>query len=444
MNPIELRDRTSPRNSKSQRGAALITVLMISALLLTAGGALILTTSLAGTNSVDATAEMQAYYGAEAGIQSTLNVLRGNVMPNPLFVSNPSGSVAPQNKSDFTKALTSSTSNLASDPTTAGFPKRLSRWLTYNYTPTGVAYPDRVAISAGYNPFSGIAYSVSVTDPDNTPLASQVPLRLIVTSTGYGPRGARKTLSMLITGNGLDISVPAALVLRGHDDAATDATIDLGNSNAKTYSGVDNAGVEATKPSLAVSGHDVTTVQAAYASRPGTVADPKFKVLELPNDPAPAGTTTVPTPWFLKTANDARAFLAEAETFATKHGVVVSSLNGAAGTAAAPQFTFVNGDCHLDSGAGLLIVTGTLTTSGNPSFTGLILVLGQGRVVKSGGGNGDTLGAMMIARFGSTGGFLDPTFQVSGGGNSTLQYDSTAYRNSVVLSGPAVLGVVEK
>jgi hypothetical protein len=432
-------------------------VLMISALLLTAGGALILTTSLAGTNTVDAAAEMQAYYGAEAGIQSTLNVMRGNVLPNPLFVANPAGTVAPQNRIDFTKALTASTSNLAGDPTTAGFPLRLSRWLTYNYTPSGGAYADRVGISNSYNPFGGIAYSVSISDPDNTPLATQIPLRLLVQSTGYGPRGARKQLSMLLSANVLDIDVPAALVLRGHDDATTNVNIDLGSSASKTYSGVDNAGLVATKPSLAISGHDVATVQAAYASKPGSVANPKFNVLDLPNDPAPAGTTKVPTPWFLQTADNARTFLAQAEALANscaapgtptcvKRGVVLSSLNGAAGTATTPQFTVVKGDCTLDGGAGLLIVTGTLYFNGaGPNFNGLILVLGAGKVSKTGGGNRNIYGGIMVARFGATGNFLDPTFEYLGGaGSSNLQYDSTADRSSVVMAGTKVLGIVEK
>ncbi len=442
------------RNRSGERGAALISMLLLSVLLLTAGGVLILTTSMSATNTVDAAAEMQAYYGAEAGLQATLNVMRGNVLPNPLFVTNPAGSVAPENRIDFTKALDPAKSNLAGDPTTNGFPSRLSRWISYNYTPTGSPYADRLGISPGYIPFTGVAYDVQLTDPDNTNLASAKPVRIIVRSTGYGPRGARKTLSMMLSANSLNIDVPAALVIRGHDDATTNVTINLGDSSAKTYSGIDNAGLQPAKPALAISGHDVTTVQAAYAAKPETVSDPKFNVLDLPNDPAPAGTTTVPTPWFLQTADNARAFLVEAETLAnscaapgtpcTKRGVVVNSLSGTAGTVAAPQFTIVKGDCHLDSGAGLLIVTGALITNGNPSFTGLILVLGQGTVLKSGGGSGDTLGAMMIARFGSTGGFLDPTFLVGGGGTSNLQYDSRNSQDAVIMAGSVVLGIAEK
>jgi hypothetical protein len=456
MNSIEPKSLTSQRRMRSERGAALITVLMMSALLLTAGGALILTTSLSGINTVDAAAEMQAYYGAEAGIQAALNVFRGNVLPYPLFVANPPGTVAPENRIDFGKALALSTSNLASDPTTAGFPKRLSRWLTYNYTPSGGAYADRVGISSAYNPFGGIAYSVMVTNADTTPLANQIPTRILVDSTGYGPRGARKHLSMLLGANVLDIDVPAALVIRGHDNASTPAIVDFGNSGAKTYSGVDNAGLVAAKPTLAVSGHDVTTVQTAYASKPGSIAAPQFNVLDLPNDPAPAGTTKVSTPWFLQTADNARAFLAQSEAMANscaapgspcpKRGVVLSSLNGSAGSLTVPQFTIVKGDCTLVSGSGLLIVTGTLYFNGpGPTFNGIILVLGAGRLLKSGGGNRDVYGSIMVARFGATGNFLEPTFDYNGGGGSSnLQYDSTADLNSVVMAGTKVLGIIEK
>ncbi|MGI8837448.1 MAG: hypothetical protein ACR2H4_12545 [Pyrinomonadaceae bacterium] len=446
---------------RTERGAALVMTLMLSALLLTAGGMLILTTTMTGLNTIDATAESQAYYGAEAGIQATLNVMRGAVLPNPLFVANPTGTVAPENRIDFTKALTLSSSNVAGDPTTAGSPKRLSRWLPYDYIPPTASLADRVGISNSYNPFSGIAYSVVVSDPDNTPLntvPAQLPLRMLVQSTGYGPRGARKQLSMLLSANALDIDVPAALVIRGSDSLSTNAYVDFGNG-AKTFSGIDNAGGPA-KPSLAVSGHDVTTVQGAYAAKPSAIKNPKLKVLELPNDPPPGGTTTTPTPWFLQTAANARTFLTQSEVLANscaawplptgspciKRGVILSSLNGWAGTAAAPQFTIVKGDCYLDGGSGLLIVTGTLYFNGpGPNFNGVILVLGAGRVLKKGGGNRDIFGSVMVARFGATGDFLDPTFDYDdGAGTSNLQYDSTADHRSVVLAGAKVLGVVEK
>jgi hypothetical protein len=108
-----------------------------------------------------------------------------------------------------------------------------------------------------------------------------------------------------------------------------------------------------------------------------------------------------------------------------------------------PTFTFVDGDCTLANGAGFLVVTGTLTMRGNTSFRGVILVLGTGVVVRNGGGNGNILGGITIARFDrTTGGFLSPTFTTNGGGNSTIQYDSQSL-NRALRSGSNVSGIRE-
>jgi hypothetical protein len=428
-----------------ERGAALISTLLISALLLTAGGMLILTTTMSATNSFDAAAEAQAYYGAEAGIQASLNVMRGNVMPNPLFAANPSGSVAPENKINFSKAETNSWSNLAGDPTTAGFPARLSRWIAYDYTPPGGTYAERVSISGpGYNPFNGIAYSLTVS-----PVAGTGPSRLLIESTGYGPRGARKKLSMLIVANGLGIDIPAMLVMRGHDDHVTPMSFITGSSNAKTYSGVDVAvPPAATKPAFAVSNHDVGTAEAAYSSKPNTISDPKYNILNLvtTGEPAPVGPLSVQPPWFLDTADKARAFLAQAEALALKKGRVVNSLVGPAGAIGAPEFIVVKGNCTLDGGAGLLIVEGDLKMApSGPDFQGVILVLGKGTINKTGGGNRTIFGSVMVAHFNNTGGFLEPGFDYgTGAGSSTMRYNSTAVAEALELGGPMVLGMVEK
>ena len=103
-------------------------------------------------NVTDATADQQAYNAAESGIQSAIHVLRGNVAP----------STAPTTeKINFIKALTLGTSNLPND-TGAGSVPRLSRWIDYNYTPTGAAKPDRATIGVTaanpYTPQNGYAF----------------------------------------------------------------------------------------------------------------------------------------------------------------------------------------------------------------------------------------------------------------------------------------------
>ena len=92
-----------------------------------------------------------------------------------------------------------------------------------------------------------------------------------------------------------------------------------------------------------------------------------------------------------------------------------------------------------------MIVTGNLEMNGNPSFDGLILVLGGGSINRDGGGNGNIYGAITVARFdvNGTGGFLGPIFNTNGGGNSTIQYDSSAVRKALNLGGPLVQGVRE-
>ena len=84
-----------------------------------------------------------------------------------------------------------------------------------------------------------------------------------------------------------------------------------------------------------------------------------------------------------------RAFLADQKANAMGQARYFSEFSGDSGSTSNPAFTFVDGDCSLSGGAGLLIVTGNLTMSGNPSFSGLILVLGGGHVQRNGGGNGD-------------------------------------------------------
>jgi len=90
-----------------------------------------------------------------------------------------------------------------------------------------------------------------------------------------------------------------------------------------------------------------------------------------------------------------------------------------------------------------------LTMRGNTNFKGVILVLGQGELERNGGGNGDILGGITIAKFGRTSGnFLAPSFTTNGGGNSNIQYDSNSLTNALasatnVFLGPAGLAALE-
>ena len=561
-----------------ERGAALITTLLVSVLLLGAGGALIMTTMMSATNSLNSTPEMQAYYIAESGMQSALNVLRGNVKP----------SVTATDRMSFRTAIIPSISN---GPANAGT-LRLAQWLPYNdpsdqaslvpitvgtvvggyrvtvenmdpnshivqfqtsgvidgsaagtsfqktfgtaggtdevtiryagqvsttLTPDSNTFPltldsllgsfvierpvtstadDVVIGKTGFEltitqtlPWAATTYlegtfegevdttstTVKVTfdklfvkaegtnfalnlsgggkvldlgftgGPSNTTIPIRVtspdPRRLLLKSYGFGPMGSEKRLEMMVNKEYFDFESPAGVTLRGADDCSS-LSLDTGSSGSKWYSGIDKAGVEPQRPAFAVTPCDEAEAIAGI-KKPDTVVDPEIGLLG--DDETTAG--TVDTPSFLDNADRARAYL---NTLQSKAQTINRYFKPATGSATtvndslnSGQFTFVDGDCTLLKGAGVLVVTGTLTMRGNTDFKGIILVLGQGVLIRNGGGNGEILGGITIAAFGRTAGnFTAPTFHTDGGGNSNVQYDSAAL-NMGTGSGQNVSGVRE-
>lgn len=124
------------------------------------------------------------------------------------------------------------------------------------------------------------------------------------------------------------------------------------------------------------------------------------------------------------------------------------------GTAANPVVNVVQGNLTLPagwSGAGILLVEGTLTMNGNPNYDGLILVIGQGALLKNGGGNGTLDGSILVANlYDSHGNLLPatsapgtPTMTWNGGGTANYNYDS-CWSNALSNSLPyRIVGVRE-
>lgn len=567
------------KSRTNERGAALISTLLYSTLLLGAGGTLIVTTSMTTTTTIDSTAEMQAYYGAEAGLQSTLNTLRGNVWsssssPNVNFrrIVEPADSNATNDAStvarlsnwlnyadssdasslvveggqgptigykvtardaDNSKVVTYSTSGvftttntdtitlgagvvatlqfygqpptiLSAYPTQSGrslgrfdltvtlgvgaplltipndgsgpkirltitqtapwaasdtFIGTLSGTVSSNNTQLQIDFQGATVKAGGANytlaedPLAIVSLSdgVTVTKPILGSITAPQPKRIVVQSTGYGPKGAKKTLEMVVSNNALGLDAPAMLTMRGADDCTAKMTFNTGSSGSKDYSGMDNAGAEGQLPTFAVSGCDADTTDNGIVKH-DTVVDPEIGVLD--NSPVPPGTNAetvgVGTPAFLATADNARAMLNGLQEIAESTGRYFqpdfgSSTTVSTATTGPNVLTFVDGNCTLDGGQGLLVVTGQLLMNGNPTFTGLVLVLGEGYVNRDGGGNGDFRGAMVVAKFARTGpgGFLAPYFNTNGSGISTMQYDSAAITRANRIAGNVVAGVRE-
>jgi hypothetical protein len=415
---------SAPQQRKNEKGAALITTLLLSTMLLAVGGVLILTSTATVTTSIDSTAEMQAYYGAESGLQAATTALRGNLAARPPL--DPDTTTI-----NFAKAVDPANSNLATD--TLGSP-RLSAWLPYSYT-NGIndwRVPVTPANPADYNPQADIAYSVSVSRlPGDT---TNPPIRLLLRSRGYGPKGAVKQLEAVIMDPAFDFRVPAAILFRGATNGQI-AVFSLGPSNAKTLTGHDNAATGNVVPVFGLTKEeDQIVVDAAIASD-STVASPKTQLISASD-----------LPWWLKTPTDTTALLDELQTMAVDRSRYFTTTTTDIGTQANPKFTFVNGDASIGpnaEGAGLLVVTGTLTLNGNFNFYGLILVLGNGTVLRTGGGSGVVTGAMVVSRITPGQPFLAPTFDSTGGGNLSVIYDSSWVRKSMDSGGPHMVNVRE-
>ena len=568
------------KTNQSERGAALLNMLLVTILLLGAGGALITTTMMSATTAIDSTAEMQAFYIAESGMQSALNVLRGNVEPL----------VTASDRMSFRTAIIPDISN---GPDNTGA-LRLAGWLPYNdrLDPASLVPVAVGAVTGGYRitvenldpgseivqfdtagaidgndagtPFKRtygtvggtdeviISYSpqpvtLLTPDPHNFPLTldsglgsftierpltstaddvtipatdfeitvsqtrpwvatttfegsfqgevdtasttvrvtfdkvvmkadgtaytlnlpagagsrildltytpsvsgttaipirvtSPDPKRLRLRSFGFGPRGSEKRLELMITRAYLEFEAPAGVVMQGADDCSP-INLLTGDSGTKWYSGVDHSGKDPQRPAFAVSACDKDDALAGI-EKPDTVVDPEVGILS--DDHTDPG--NVEPPNFLDSADDARAYLNSLQAKAESIGRYFKPGAGAHTVSDSiddPQFTFVDGDCTLFDGAGFLVVTGTLTMRGNTNFRGAILVLGEGKLIRNGGGNGEILGGITIAAFGRTaGGFTAPTFLTNGGGDSRVQYDSASVATGLS-SGRNVSGIRE-
>ncbi len=411
-----------------ERGAALIVAVLLSLLLLAAGGTLILTATMTSITARDSTAEMQAYYAAEAGVSRALEVVKGNVQ------STPAGTKATFRNIVCSRNLWTNISGGLVNITNDG---------SASFRVTRILDPDNQD-------------SATMCDPVSHP--SYKPDRLIIRVTGMGPGNSRKNMEIVVNRHTLDYPVPA--VVTAPNGSATPINFVLGSSNPNSTSGVDASGGGGTLPAFAVSNSDysrVNNVIDGCAPTGGSCNGNPPNV--TPGDPAVLVNGN--TPSFLQSVAKTRLFLYGPEgmmnsainqgRYFTTGAAAISSTAGLGAGNSDGVLTFVDGDLTIGpgnpSGQGTLIVTGDLTLDGNFNWNGVIMVLGAGRVYRNGGGHGNIYGAMFIAKFDRIGANTDvfgaPTFDTSGGGTSNIQYSSTAVDMAKAVGGHAIKGVHE-
>ena len=298
----------------------------------------------------------------------------------------------------------------------------------------------------------------------NGTLSSPEPMRLRIKSTGYGPRGATKQLEAIIRKNFFNgIAGPGTLTLVGPPSTtacssctpsqpATSFVFNPGSSNVADYSGQDEASTDIIPP---VATTNDSTLDAVSDSIDGLPPHPfNGDVVGVPSD---VSTEITSSHWLYSPASvdaSVKSFypLARDSGRYFPSGVQPTSFGDkATGTG----LTFCDGNCTLTgSGGGILIVTGTLTLNGSFSFRGMIVVTGRGGVTRQGAGNGEILGNLIVAPYVNSGvlpssepvgtSFLAPQYDLSGGGNSSISYSSSAVGSGLLAVDNFVLGVIEK
>lgn len=474
----------SPLPIRQQKGAALVTVVLLMMLIVVVSGAILLVTSLSNTSTVDAVSEKQAFEAAEAGMQQVLNLLRGN--NNGEAIS-------------FQEAAVRTSSNRPDDWLSE---PRLSKWFEYTYP---AAQPDRIPLTANYDPYSGLAFSVTISAPDAASVPEPTPNpafidgpvnkpangikpprpawhpwhcahcswdythcsmynppnygtkrndgfgcrhghckppdgwgptgadgyeRLVIKVTGYGPRGARKELELLVKRLIFDYDPEPLVYIQGSQ---------LGGDIGFNLSGTPDVKFDCGDKMVAfvlTNETDSTMIENAIAQPDKVAIAGKGDHYEV----------FVPEqrPKFLASADQARETMSDLEADAKVRGRWFNSYpTGNAGTDTVPEFTFVRGNTHLTgNGAGVLVVSGKLTLSSNFVFKGLVLVL-EGGNLEITGGDSRIEGSVVIAKYNSTGSFMAPVVNISGG---KVEFKANAERVTSALGtvNMRVLAVREK
>jgi len=256
----------------------------------------------------------------------------------------------------------------------------------------------------------------------HTPIGRQV---LTLTTLAVMPNGSRKILQYDVAPVMLNLSFPAALTMDGRGTTYWPA-----NSNVFWMDGNDHASCglapQVPKPAVGViSPEDDANVTASIPANRrnryiGTSPNPSIEDISALLDAR--FQTVASLEKLLETIRDnATQVIQGPATSLPDYG-----------SPAAPTITFVQGDLTLSgdtTGYGILVVTGGYTAQGTVGWRGIVLVVGQGEMTVSGGGNNEYDGAVLLAKTRNPDGTLratlgPTTLDWAGGGGNGVYYDS--------------------
>ncbi len=178
-------------NRQGERGAALVTVILISLLLVTAAAGMLSAVGASAKNNTDALSEAKAYWAAESGLQAAINVLRHQGVTYTEADADPQlatyliysdGKVAVNDETSFSLHVEDPDNAAAATTyTTSGVFAASSAgpWESTKYFPSAVA-ENRMEVT--YVPPTGDP--VTITHPDSAPFPELGGFRVTRIGTG--------------------------------------------------------------------------------------------------------------------------------------------------------------------------------------------------------------------------------------------------------------------
>lgn len=456
---------------RTDRGIALVSVLLMLLLVSAVALGMIFMSDTETSISANFRDEQTAYFSARSGIEevrdrsrsNATNTLTGNLpttLPGNtqgvLYVTNPLGGevVSPWNTSgtnypddEICNEVTCTGGVPAGSPwyTTASAstayaasPQLVWKWARVtqktNKTAGGTAHVDSVDGASNGNLVCFNGTNEIVTTAASCGAINAQPV-YVITTLGVTSSGSRRMMQAEATGASLPV-FPGAMVFDGSNpDFATNPHLSsfevIGTDAAQGPNGGAGCGAPVNQPALgAYDSASVTTLEGVL-NRPASYTEASQSTPAVQNINSELGS--------LATV-DGLTNLANSITTSAGSNVFSSGSSPTNwGTNSAPVINVINGDYSgTVTGAGILLVTGTLTLSAAPTYNGLILVIGKGNVSKSNGGNGALNGSFFVANLYSDApptytnliplGHSNPpgipTIAWQGGSNLTVQYDS--------------------
>jgi PilX N-terminal len=481
-----MRSPKSIRRTDSQRGVALLIAIFVLLIIGAVGVALILSSSTETSIAANYRTATQAFYAAKAGLEegrgrlwvsnpnsiaATIAAGFTTVGTNPpalpvgrvYYITNPAAGevVAPnvpgnayydsQYKNEWNNVpITAATVTTIAPATAAGLVGPLYKWVRITATTEKSTNHDVNKDGAldNVNPlfYDGTQQFLANQIP---PTIAIVPKQVFtVTALAVTPSGSTRMLEYTTAMTIFNFQFPAALTLNGKNPNYQKPTSVpfVVQGNYPPAGGVASCPVPpASLPAVGVVGgtSSINAVVNDIQQNPNRSAEYTGGGLTTPS----VADVTGNLPTTESSPSQLEALVAQIESTANYviQGPVTSLTPAQLGTAANPVTVVIDSPNNgatanltlsgNTTGYGILVVRGTYSPAGTVGWNGIVLVIGQGDIQGSGGGNNSYNGAVFVANTRDSSGNLlnnlgTPIFDWSGGGGNGIAYNPCTINNA--------------